>query len=996
MKSAAWLSVSLLWAQAWYEPPLRGWQAMEVGPIVVWYIQGQEGLARQVGQWGADVYRELTGLLEFQPQTKLTLRLYPTPYAWAQTPPSTPKGMLVQPPSIAGVYPLPSRAATAALVRSEMTALLLQQLYFSEGVRLQNRSLLYLPDWFLWGFAYFWGEGWNSEDLARLEDVPEQAFRELSKRTAAPSPFYRSLYKSVWFYLYRTYGQRKVMDLLYMTRLTRSISEALYLTLNLTEEELWQKWQSFLQTLKKEVPDSENEVERRPLLTAAVAKDGETRAFAILRKRRVHYYLRLGDALYELPGRWFWRGGYYDPSISMSFSPQGMLVWLTYEREGLVLWQWNPAERKYARFPLPLVAGQGLSWAGENQLLLSGMGPDGKVKIYSFTFPQGTLRIVAEAEGDLLYPQQFGGDIYALWQPDTTRLSPLGVLWEPFRPVRRKGMHWSLLPYPPYYSLMGGWVLHDTALTSISDITGAGYPWTFGADTSYAAAWGEGSVFQWVGASAEEVFFLRYRGGRLRLYKAPARELLMGGSVFPPITAAEIVQFRLQRRAALLSTYAMEKPILPEDSDTLKSDTARSQRQPFYLFDEEVRRTSRRKSRLRFSSEGLRKERPTLPTSRALGRVPYHWMISDLRFQPALHPLMRFGWELQASATDWQADHAWSFFWRPYIDLRSSELKISYTRYRTAIQPIVELSKQSHFFPARRYTYTLRITSWHGKVGARYPIMTALVSEVYLSGIFSNRYNIGRTGDRDLSAESRSIGGGLRVIYDSRIRREGFIWSGWQASIKAEVFRRGTQWTYPLALVQVERFYPIKERLVLQLSGTAGFGGRGGRYFLLGGIPEWINYEFQNRAQVPLLTEPVGYYLMEYAFLPGFPYQARRGRNLLLGSITAHLPVLAWRNELHLPMRPMYSFDWYFGFHIGTTWTTGNPFSQKNPIDAEFIYRPPLVISVQTLKSPFIMSMGTGISFQIMKLPFSAEVYWPVEEGRVQKVTFLGGIRREF
>ncbi|MCX8112826.1 MAG: hypothetical protein N3E49_06495 [Bacteroidia bacterium] len=991
------LIIGACWAQAWYEPPIRRWQAMEVGPIMVWYTEGQEGLAQQVGQWGADAYRELVSLLEFQPEAKLTLRLYPSPQAWAQSPTFAPKGMLVPPSVVAGVYPLSSRAATAALIRSEMTALILQQLYFSEGVRLQNRSLLYLPDWFFWGFAYFWGEGWTGEDLARLADIPPRVFTELSKRTASPSPLYKSLYKSIWFYLYRSYGQRKVIDLLYMTRLTRSTSEAIYLTLNLSEEDLWERWQAFLRTLAKESALAGEELEKRPVLTAAVAADGVSRAFAVLTGNKVRYYIRTEETLYELPGDWYWRSGYLDPPVEMSFSPQGTLVWTAYSHKGLMLWQWNPLERQYNRFPLPLLAIQGLSWDGEKQLLFSGLDANGKVKLYSFTFPQGTLTLLGEAQGDLLYPQRFRGQLYAIWQPDTSRLSPLSVLWEPNRPVQEVNRRWEPLPYPPYYSVGGGWIVHDTALTTISDIVGDGYPWTFAGDTSYPAQWEAGSIRQWAGATRDEVFFLRYRSGRLRLAKAPRSTLLSEGRTYPPISAAEAIQFRLQRQAAHFATYSSDAPPrLKAPIDTFRNDTPRTQRQPFYLFDEDVSRPPRRRARNRLVPEAIGNPKQSIPSPRALGQVPYHWILWELRLEPVLHPLIRFGWEINATARDWQSDHAWSFLWRPYIDLRSSEFQLSYTRYRARVQPVVELYKQSHFFPARRYNTTLRITSWQGRLSIRHPLSPTLIGEAYLMGIISDRYNIGRTGDRDFSAQSRSIGVGMRWTYENRTRREGFSWSGWHASLRMEVLRESNRWRYPLAFLRAERFQPILDRIVLHLSGTAAAGGPNGRYFLLGGIPEWINYEFQNRAQVPLLTDPVGYFLTEYAFMPGFPYQARRGRNLILGSVVAHMPLLAWRRDPHLPTRPIYNLDWYVGYHIGTTWTTGNPFSQKNPIDAEFIFRPPLVISVQTLKSPFILSFGTGLSFQIMKLPLSAEVYWPVEEGRITRANFIAGIKRQF
>lgn len=327
MRSAVLLG-AVLWAQTGpftgYTAAPRGWQGLEVGAVVVWYVRGQEGLARQVGLWAADAHREITSLLEFAPEGKLIVRLHPSLYAWGQQPPWEPQGSLVSPSRIVEVYPAATRAATAALVRSHLIATILQHLYFSEGVRLQNRTLLYMPPWFLWGFAYFWGEGWTAEDIARLQAFPQSAVEALYSRTARPSALYRSLYKSLWYSLYRTYGQRKLIDLLYMARLTRSVSEAFSLTLNLSEEELTEKWQSFLQLVQSSAPaQAEEELFRRGVLSAAVAADGVQRAYALWQKAYVRYYLETGENTYELPGRWPLPETYHEPELPMAFSPQG-------------------------------------------------------------------------------------------------------------------------------------------------------------------------------------------------------------------------------------------------------------------------------------------------------------------------------------------------------------------------------------------------------------------------------------------------------------------------------------------------------------------------------------------------------------------------------------------------------------------------------------------------------------------------------------------------
>ncbi|MCS7188801.1 MAG: hypothetical protein RMJ66_03560, partial [Bacteroidia bacterium] len=801
---------------------------------------------------------------------------------------------------------------------------------------------------------------------------------------------------ALWFYLYRTYGQRKVMDLLYLARLTRNVSEAFYLTLNLSPEEITQKWLGFIRSLQeKDTLASEAvEISRRALLNAAVSMEGEKQAYAFLQEGKVRYALATEKGLVELPGSWPWRTAYYDPEVPMSFSSSGQLAWVSYERDGVIMWYWGPTENSYKRFSLPLRSIQSLSWQNESVLLLAGMNDRGEVKGYTFSITQGTLSELPKAEGDLLFPIWMQGKYYAVWQPDTGAFQFYSVLWEPGCPVVYEGNQWVPLALPPFYSLGGGWIRLDTSWVSIADVTGEGHPWIFWQDTSAPSSWGVHGLHSWVGQGREKAYFLRYRAGRLRLGAVPIAKLRQPGAVFPSLSAAEVVQFRLQRKASYLGTYRTTRLIPSPTKPDTSTDSLRESHRPFYLFDEEVSRPSRRK-RIR-PPEKPSRDSFLVPSIKPAGMVPYHWLLWELQMEPVLHPLMRLGWQVQATIRDWQADHEWKFLWTPYIDLRSSELQLSYTRYRSRWQPLVQLTKQSHFFPARRYQVSLRNNTWHGKIGLRYILSSTLALEGAALGMHFSRYDMQNTDDQDLSASGNWLGGVLSLSYSQLIQRERFTWKGWKAMLRIEGYREKDNWRFPLIMMQMERFQPVGQRMVVHMRGLGAAGGNKGRFFLLGGVPDWVNYEFENRNQIPLLGGMGSYYLNEYVFLPGFPYHARRGKYLLLSSVVLRMPLFAWRKVPSLPTRPIYNFEWQVGYNLATTWTTGNPFSQKNPIDAEYIYRPPLVISVQAFKSPFLMSVGTGVRFYIMRLPIGLEVYWPIEESRIGTVRFLASLKREF
>jgi hypothetical protein len=110
--------------------------------------------------------------------------------------------------------------------------------------------------------------------------------------------------------------------------------------------------------------------------------------------------------------------------------------------------------------------------------------------------------------------------------------------------------------------------------------------------------------------------------------------------------------------------------------------------------------------------------------------------------------------------------------------------------------------------------------------------------------------------------------------------------------VEAELYRRGAEngfgviqaagsWHQPLLPWLVGR--PYLRRLPL------GSPHKTPRYFLLGGIPRLgQTTRVLNRSRSSPLLGPVGgYYLNTFVTLPGYPYHARRGRNLLIGKLSA-------------------------------------------------------------------------------------------------------------
>ncbi len=993
-----------------YEGPVKGpWLIMESGPIIVYYTTGQEATAKEVALYARDVYEELTYLFDFQPDGFIALRLHPTMYSYAQTRRRHTRSTLSALPNLAEVAWLTDKPAFIGQVRSEVTALFLMHFYYGNRVRFQNRILLYLPDWFLWGFAFFWGEGWTAADQARLSlDYPHY-LKRLWEREAQPDPVYRSMYKAIWYWLYRTYGQKKLIDLLYMVRLTRHISEALELTLNISEQELTEKWLGFMEEFRRRGERQEvmaspvSDVEEMSVIGAAVSSRGEIAVAGWDPKggRIQYWHLSPTEGKLRLPGGFRWLGGagyygFYDIELPLAYSPGGRLAWISYTSTGAIIWAWNPEKLTGARsYPLSLKSVSSLRWKDEETLLLTGR-EDKETQVYELDLRRDRLRALTALPGDKKEVLWTGRSFYYFWQADSSGRSEYPEVWGNYGWAEGTGGHW--VHREALHDWGGGWITRGDTIVSCQNLEGWWRPWIITPDTLYASRWGTPNFIRWVGADKEKAYFVYYDsdGGR-RVGGVTWEVLFAGGGSYPDVYAAEWIQMRLQRR----TRYPQPKPTPSEPppviSDSTVQDTPRKNRGAFYYFDEEYERPRRRSRRsMAAAPSRSRYFYPDSVNVQSRGRVGSQGLWEGIRVVPVLHPLMRLGLYIHTGVETFSGRYyAWGA-WQPYVGLRGSELWLGLERRTGFWRPYLRAHRQMHYFSATRYGQGLRILNWFGQAGVRGLLGPRGEWEVSGAGLFlySGRYDLILRDQQDYNAEASWIGGRVEVTHQRLSYRESFPWRGRRLVVRGEMYRRGALNGFALLMAEGSWHHPITNWLVGDLVGQAALGSQNNpRYFLLGGIPNWVNYEVQNRSQLPLLGPVGGYYLNTFVSLPGYPYHARRGRHLLLSGIALRVPLLGIAPSDNLPTRPIYTFHWKIAFYAATVWSTGNPFSQKNPIDAEYIYRPPLVISVQTLRSPFLLSAGTGLTFRVMGIPFETSLYWPIEEGRAGKPQFLAGFQ---
>lgn len=132
-------------------------------------------------------------------------------------------------------------------IREGIAQVYLNAMLFGANIQeiVQNAVMLNLPDWFKNGLVNYIGESWNTTHDNRLKDLilsdEFEGFKKLSD-------LYPGLAgHSLWYFIGERYGRSTVSNLLYLTRINRSVESGFLYVLGNSYETILQEWAAFYQ-----------------------------------------------------------------------------------------------------------------------------------------------------------------------------------------------------------------------------------------------------------------------------------------------------------------------------------------------------------------------------------------------------------------------------------------------------------------------------------------------------------------------------------------------------------------------------------------------------------------------------------------------------------------------------------------------------------------------------------------------------------------------------
>ena len=131
-----------------------------------------------------------------------------------------------------------SHAELDQQLRLALAELMVNKIMYGGNARemIRNSTLLFIPEWYSKGLIKYLAEGWSTtHDNALYDALRNNDFRNFNRLTGNPAA---DAGHAMWYYIVSTYGESMIPNILYMTKVTRSLDHAFLAAIGVTQDNL--------------------------------------------------------------------------------------------------------------------------------------------------------------------------------------------------------------------------------------------------------------------------------------------------------------------------------------------------------------------------------------------------------------------------------------------------------------------------------------------------------------------------------------------------------------------------------------------------------------------------------------------------------------------------------------------------------------------------------------------------------------------------------------
>ncbi|MEL6672960.1 MAG: BamA/TamA family outer membrane protein [Bacteroidota bacterium] len=544
--------------------------------------------------------------------------------------------------------------------------------------------------------------------------------------------------------------------------------------------------------------------------------------------------------------------------------------------------------------------------------------------------------------------------------------------------------------------------------------------------------------FQAFDLAGEEVNFLKPEEGIMRICRIPLQTLIPVDEPAPTLLRLDYLadyQVRVneeKRRTEQAVAVEEETPApedVPETSPSQGAETEAGEDKPvrYYIFDEDddlyvpeeaesplvtVEKQKIKTNRLDQTVFGDQ-PKPTLDEVDLGADVPAQtkWGADYLGINLNYHPIPSFkrGLDMSAGFSDALKNHRVDIRIQPFFNLRNSFSDLSYTYMKGRIDYSAKISHQGISFreanPIQNDSALYRFDRLTLDLGARYPLSNFAAIEIGGGYHYLDRkdQNLIRSVRHDARDNIFRLGANLQ--FDNTRETDGHTYAGIkvQASFDSYYSLAQQDFNFHRLKGSLNFYQELVKRIVLagQIKAAFNFPNERIQYYMGGMEDQVVFVEFSNGENRVIRNNPVDTTLYSFHYqdfvmpMRGFLPNTRAGSRYIVSSLELRMP-LSRLVKSTLNSGALYNLELIPFVDAGTVWEDGNPFSKKRPTDNQIITTGGLTVRLQTLKSPFLLGVGTGLRTKLLGFSLRTDLAWGIDDNTLQAPVMTISVGKNF
>ena len=330
--------------------------------FIFWY-----GQSRNIGQTAAQLaeldFPEVQALLEHRINEKIQIIVYTdiTDFKQSNIGDEEAFSSLAGQTKIVGstifVYYDGNQSSLRRQIREGIASVYLNTMLFGSNIQevVQNAVMLHLPTWFKDGLVAFAGESWNTDRDNALRDALAHPKYKGFARFSEENPQLAG--HAFWYYIAENFGKTTVSNLLYLTRINRSVESGFLYVMGTTYEKVIDGWEIYFKNRyledrqRRENPSlPEVAIKNRknlPVTQLELSPDGKRLAYVTNKQGRFLVWIHdLESSNSEI----IFKGGQRNPVQATDFN-YPLIAWNPNNRELAVLYEFRD-DIRYATYDL--------------------------------------------------------------------------------------------------------------------------------------------------------------------------------------------------------------------------------------------------------------------------------------------------------------------------------------------------------------------------------------------------------------------------------------------------------------------------------------------------------------------------------------------------------------------------------------------------------------------------------------------------------------------